>query len=343
MSQTQPPCPKLRIAAVQLEARLGDIEHNLDLVEAMIGAALDKRPDVIALPEFFTTPIAYDARLFACSLPPENPALDLLRTVARRHRVTIGGSYLEHRAGDVYNTYVLVEPDGTVHRHDKDLPTMVENAYYRGGADDGCFETAVGRVGTAVCWELVRTQTVRRLRGRVDLLMTGSHWWSPPRGWPVLGAFMDEMQAQNEVYMRETPGAFARLVGAPLVHAAHVGTLNGPVSLVPGGRLRLPFRSVLMGETQIVDAAGRILARRTKEEGPGLLVGEVEPGAQAPAAACPDRFWIPAFTKRFKALWVHQNWASKPDYRRARAEGRLTPATLLPRPRSGNLAPAGGR
>lgn len=330
----------LRIVAVQLEGRIGDLEYNLNQVEALIGAALEKQPDVIALPEFFTTPIAYDHCLFACSLPPDNPALDLLRTVARRHNVLIGGSYLEYRQGDVFNTYVLVEPDGDVHRHDKDLPTMVENAFYRGGSDDGVFQTGIGRIGTAVCWELVRTQTIRRLQGRVDLLMTGSHWWSPPIGWPVLSGFMDEMQAQNEVYMYETPGTFARLVGAPLVHAGHVGTLDRPVSLVPGGGLRLPFKSVLMGETQITDREGVVIARRTRQEGAGILFGEVGMGAREPAEPIPDRFWIPELTKRFRLLWSHQNWVSKPEYARAKARGLLRPATIAPRPQSGNLAPA---
>ena len=37
----------------------------------------------------------------------------------------------------MYGTYVLAEPDGHVHLHDKDIPTMWEQNYYRGGDDDG--------------------------------------------------------------------------------------------------------------------------------------------------------------------------------------------------------------
>ncbi len=332
---------KLRVAAIQLEGRIGDLDHNLTQVELLIGAALDKRPDVIALPEFFTTPIAYDRCLHSCSLPPDNPALDLLRIIARRHGVLIGGSYLEHRGEDVFNTYVMVEPNGSVHRHDKDQPTMVENAFYRGGYDDGVFPTEVGRVGAAMCWELLRTRTVRRLQGRVDFLMTGSHWWSPPRGWLVLGGFMDQMQAQNEIYMHETPGTFARFVGAPLVHAAQVGTLNRPLSLVPGGWMKLPFKSLLMGETQITDRDGFVIARRTREEGAGVLFGVVEPGARETALPVPERFWIPDLTKRFRFFWSHQNWVSKPEYVRAKARKELRMARISSRPLLlGNLAVA---
>ena len=76
------------------------------------------------------------------------------------------------RGEDVFNTYVLVDRDGAVHMHNKDLPTMVENAYYTGGSDDGLVSTSQGSVGIAVCWETIRTATVRRLRGKVGLRRT---------------------------------------------------------------------------------------------------------------------------------------------------------------------------
>jgi len=51
--------------------------------------------------------------------------LDMLKAKAARYHAHIGVSYLKIGDGDVYNTYVLVKQDGTVHRHDKDLPTMM--------------------------------------------------------------------------------------------------------------------------------------------------------------------------------------------------------------------------
>ena len=43
---------------------------------------------------------------------------------------------------------------------------MWENCYRVGGSDDGMIDAEGVPVGAAVCWELMRTQTVRRLRGR---------------------------------------------------------------------------------------------------------------------------------------------------------------------------------
>lgn len=166
---------KTKVAALQMEAKVADLPYNLTQAERLIDEAGEKGAKFIALPEFFTTQIVYDERLFACSLPPENMALDLLTQKAAKYQARIGGSYLEMRDGDVFNTYVLVEPNGKVHRHDKNLPTMVENTFYVGGSDDGLCETQDGNIGIAMCWEMIRSQTARRLRGKVDLLMTGSH------------------------------------------------------------------------------------------------------------------------------------------------------------------------
>ena len=312
----------MRVAACQMEARVADIPYNIDQAARLIDEAAATGAKIIAIPEFFTTRIVYDERLFACSLPPENPALDMLRSKAKRHQAMIGGSYLEMRRGDVYNTYVLVEPDGTVHRHDKDLPTMVENAFFVGGNDDGVMQTAMGTVGAAVCWEMVRTQTPRRLVGKVDLLMTGSHWWSEP-GWKILGGFADRFHAANGGSMRKTPGRLAAYIGAPLLHAGHCGILEGSFLVLPGTRMKVGTRTQLMGETQIVDREGVLVARRTYQEGPGVISAEISLGSVPETEPVPDRFWIPRLDMVSKVLWYHQNACGKSAYRWAKRSGRL--------------------
>jgi predicted amidohydrolase len=109
----------------------------------------------------------------------------LLRDLARRHGATVGGSFLcRDRDGEARNAFLLSGPDGRIlGRHDKDLPTMVENCLYIGGEDDGVIDAGELRVGAALCWEFMRTQTARRLRGQVDVVVGGSLWLSIPP-WP---------------------------------------------------------------------------------------------------------------------------------------------------------------
>lgn len=318
---------KTRVAALQMQGRLGDLNYNLDHIRELLDEAVHQKARVVAVPEFFTTPIIENPRLWAASLPTENRALDLLREYATDHNLLVGGSYLEHRgtgkSADVYNCYTLVQPDGTVSRHDKDLPTMIENAYYTGGSDHGLHDTAFGLVGTAVCWETIRTGTVHRLKGKIDFAMTGSHWWSPPFNWPVLRGFMDTMASMNADYMAAAPGQFARMLGVANIHAAHCGPLEGTIPMAPFGLPSPRYQGELMGEAQIIDHTGNRLARRHRQEGPGVITADLELTPGEPSLEMPERFWIPELAWHFRFFWQQQNWCGRSLYQKARKQGWL--------------------
>lgn len=307
------------VAAIQMAARLADVPGNIAQVGDLAEQALKAGARMVALPEFFTTQIIYDERLYGCSLPPDNPALDMLKSLAKKYEATLGGSYLEKRGEDVYNTYVLVEPSGDVHRHDKDQPTMVENAFYIGGTDPGLAKTQLGNIGLAVCWETIRTRTVSRLTGNVDVLMTGSHWWSSP-DWQLGRKIWEKMHLYNIDFMKRTPGIFASMIGAPNIHAGHCGDLRGQFQLTQ--KFTVDIKSALMGETQITDASGKILARRELHEGPGFVQAEIELGSK-PAVPAPERFWIDPLPFIYRAIWKQQNYVARKSYLEAREKGMI--------------------
>jgi predicted amidohydrolase len=309
-----------KVAAIQMEGRVADLRHNIAQAGDLLEKALRGGAQIVALPEFFTTPIVLDDRLFGCSVAEENPALDMLISLAKNHGAMIGGSYLGKRGDDVFNTYVLVDRDGTVHTHDKDLPTMVENAFYVGGKDDGLVSTSQGSVGIAVCWETIRSATVRRLRGKVDLLMTGSHWWSEP-GWRFPRWLMDQTHRENLVMMAAAPSRLSRMIGAPVLHAAHVGTVEGKFAITPN--MHVGTKTRLMGETQIVNSTGSILARMGIDDGPGVIIADIEIG-QVPHSLEPAQsFWSLDLPLTFRMFWAQQNAATRPLYARAKADGLL--------------------
>jgi predicted amidohydrolase len=282
------PARPVRVAAVQLEPAIGDVAENLARCEALGDAAGAAGAEWIVLPEFFTTGMAFDDAIAAAALPEDGAALALLRRLAVRHGATVGGSFLCRDAdGHNRNAFLLVGPDGArLGRHDKDLPTMWENCFYVGGADDGVLEAGDGvAAGAAVCWELMRTQTARRLRGRVDVVLAGSAWWSIP-AWPP-AAVTRRMEARNARTAAGIAPALARAVGAPVVHAAHAGAIECAMPLAP-----LRYRGVFQGGAVICDAAGTVLARRDRREGAGIAVAEVQLGRVAPSAPVPDRFWL---------------------------------------------------
>jgi hypothetical protein len=90
---------------------------------------------------------------------------------------------------------------------------MWENSYYIGGSDDGVLTTPAGPVGAALCWELIRAQTVRRLLSKVNFVVAGSCWRDlqlpvPPQ--------LADYQARLRNFVRQAPGDLARRLGVPV-------------------------------------------------------------------------------------------------------------------------------
>jgi predicted amidohydrolase len=319
----------VRVAAVQMEGRVADIPFNLEQAEKLATEAFERQAKIVALPEFFTTPIDFDERLSGCALPPENQGLDMMRRLARRYAAYLGGSMLLRKGEDVFNTYFFVQPDGRAFTHDKDIPTMWENAFYVGGTDDGVMETDLGPVGAAVCWELIRTQTVRRMRGRIRLAMTGSNWWTSPTNWPGMGWLFGRAERFNRELAAETPVRFAKLLGVPVLHAGQAGAFLGRFLLIPGLDLSVGYASTFLGETKIVDREGRILSSRALDEGAGIAISDLLVEAGKPVEEPREEsFWIPDLTAMHLAHWHHQNACGRRFYEKHK---RRTGAAADPR------------
>jgi predicted amidohydrolase len=308
----------MKAGAIQMSAELGNITSNLDRADRLVEEAASRGAQIIILPEFFTTAAAFHPSMLRAALPIRGKATELLTDKARRHHAYVGGSFIASRNGELFNTFVLAMPDGSTAYHDKDQPTMWENCYYMGGHDDGILPTPMGPVGAVLCWEHIRNRTVRRLMGRVDLVVGGSCWWTTPRGWPPRG-FWEWHHRKNLKLMASTPSTLARLLGVPLVHAAHAGSFRASMPWMP----LVPYESVYLGETQIVDASGVILQRMTREEGEGVIVSEITFGRRAPNMTLGTSFWIPRLPLLFRLVWAYQNLHGSRYYRSARKKGTL--------------------
>jgi predicted amidohydrolase len=299
----------VRAAAVQLEPVIADVDANLEACAALVAMAVRQGAQLVALPEFFTTGAVFDPRLADAVLPPDH---GFLADTARRHGIRLGGSYLCRDVdGHVRNAYFLAGPDGELlGRHDKDLPTMWENALYVGGApdDDGLIEGEGLVAGAAVCWEFMRTQTARRLRGRVDLVVGGSNWWSIPP-WPPR-AVTRRWAAANEATAMRAPVAFARLVGAPVVHANMSGPIACGMPDVPG----VTYRGRFVGAASITDATGSVVAVRPATAGPGVVVADIQPRRSTPLDPLPERFWLHRRGPMPAVVWHTQRLAGRRWY-----------------------------
>lgn len=308
----------IRVAATQMRAELGNIEANLNKAERLVGDAADKGAQIIILPEFFTSAAAFHSSLLNAVLPLKGKATEFLISKAKKHQAYVGGSFIASRGGERYNTFVLAMPDGSTATHDKDQPTMWENCYYLGGKDDGILNTPLGPVGAVLCWEFVRNRTVQRLLGKVDLVVGGSCWWTVPQGWPPK-FFWDWNHRKNLKVMTSTPSTLSRLLGVAVIHSAHAGDFKAFMPLLPG----VPYESYYLGETQIVDRSGVILARMTREKGEGVITAEITLGRATPTLSNTTSFWIPRIPTLLRLVWTYQNVHGSRYYQKAKKCGKM--------------------
>lgn len=286
------------MAAIQMKAEFTNVKANLEMTKRLASEAFQEGAELVIIPEFFTSAMGFHPKMLDVIRPLKGEPWQLLNQLAKKYNGVIGGSFIAFREHDFYNTFVLAFPDGTNYYHDKDQPTMWENCYYIGGTDDGVLETKLGNIGVALCWEFVRTRTVKRLLNRVDIVAGGSCWWTlPERDIP---GYRPELRETVLEMMEKTPSKFARMLGVPVVHAAHAGEFEAETPLMPD----IPYKSYYLGETQIIDGNGKILARLRHEDGEGIIIEDIDFSKKwKPSESIPDRFWIPDMPQELKQAW----------------------------------------
>jgi predicted amidohydrolase len=297
----------MRVAAIQLESVLGDVAANLAACQRLADTAAYEGAEWIILPEFFTTGMGFLPELAQHSLPPDGPATILLSALAKRHGAVVGGSFLcRDEDGHVRNAFFLATPERIAGRHNKDIPTMWENCFYIGGTDDGLIKAGGLEVGVALCQEFNRTRTVERLRGKIDLVVGGSCTWGAPQGIP----FHRSLQTSIERYT-DWAAPFAQLVGCPVIEATHCGSIRCRTPLLP-----MEYVTDLGGGASICDATGKVLARRAKADGAGVVVADVEVGRVVSPQPIPAGFWIQELDSISSIGWHVQGWHGRRWYKR---------------------------
>lgn len=282
-----------KIAVVQPSLLLGEVDANLKRVEALIRDAYrEHAPDIIVVPEAFTSPNVYSPILRETPQPIDGRPLQLMKKLARELVVVLAGGFLSIRGKHTYGTYLLAEPNGLVHLHDKDIPTGWEQNFYVGGHDNGVVacQTLDCKIGLMSGWEWARMGTATRVRDEnVKLVLGGMCWWSMPLNWSgPLGWLLRREHAIYRQQQRDLPSQVARLTGVPVAHAAHVGKIQCNTPMLPG----VVWKTEMIGESQICDREGHILARLSMEDGEGHIAAHVTLDTPKPIDTIQDKYWI---------------------------------------------------
>ena len=177
-SPPPPPGRRARIATVCQGGRVRrTIEENLEYIMRLLDRALERKPDLVSLPENFAT-----AGLGGLSARERVEALDGATLTAASKRAKAARCYvvcpmLTARGERVYNSAVVIDRAGAVvGAYDKACPvttspdyTSLEGGVTPGSPDLPVFDLDFGRIGIQICydigfpenWELLRRKGAR--------------------------------------------------------------------------------------------------------------------------------------------------------------------------------------
>ena len=166
----------VRVAAIQATPVVLDVEATIDKVIDLLGDVAADGVRFAVFPECFVSVYPTGAwagqatswssdvdalweRMWASSIDVTGPEVARLSAACASLGVhlAIGVNEREDaRPGTLYNTLLLLGPDGVRHRHRKLMPTMHERLFHGVGAGDDLDVVdlpGVGRVGGLICWE----------------------------------------------------------------------------------------------------------------------------------------------------------------------------------------------
>ncbi|MGY2363320.1 nitrilase family protein [Pseudomonas azotoformans] len=177
---------QLRVVCHQLAPRIGDTEYNRALTEHAIRGAATLKAQLIVLPELIQSGYAFTDREEAhtASETLDGPTLSLWKNLARELGIIVVAGFCERLSGGrVANSAALIEPSGrlTVYRkaHLWDREKLI---FTPGDAPPPVVDTAVGRIGMMICYDLELPEWVRLpALAQAELLCVPVNWPDGPR------------------------------------------------------------------------------------------------------------------------------------------------------------------
>jgi len=247
----------MKLALVQMESRMGEIEPNVAAACTYIDQAAEGGADCIVLPEFFSTgyfPVYRDYDYYDLASDENGLAISSVKAKAREHRVHIVATYYERDGSDLYyNASLLIGPDGeTVGKYRKvQIPAFrgIEKLFFRPGSKFPVFTINGWRVGIMLCYDTFFPESARCLAlGGAELILV------------PFGASDTEKSVWREMMITR---AFEN--GAFLAACNSIGA----VPMTDGDTFVMGGRSV------IVDPIGQVVSEAGRTDGE-IVYGEID-------------------------------------------------------------------
>lgn len=174
---------KIRIAAVQMEPKLGEVDRNREAILSRLAAAAEDEARLVVFPECALTGYGFDSRVEASEYaePIDGPSATAIAAACRRLGVWSIHGFLESDGGKLFNACELIGPEGPVATYRKvHLPFLgVDKFVDPGDRPFAVYDAGGVKVGMHICYDGAFPET-----GRV-LTLLGAELLVLPTNWPT--------------------------------------------------------------------------------------------------------------------------------------------------------------
>lgn len=162
-----------RVASVSMNSPLGELEWVFEQVQNRCREAADQGVRLALFPELLIHGHCNPKTWELAESVPDGPSTQRLIEIARKFGLVLSVGISEMQNDIVFNTQVLVGPDGYIGKQRKIHMSRDETLFYKGGREITVHDLGFCKVGTIICYDnqLPEVPRILALKGAEVLLM----------------------------------------------------------------------------------------------------------------------------------------------------------------------------
>ena len=265
-----------RVAATQLDTRLGEVEHNLEAHGRLAAEASAAGCALVVFPELSATGHSGDPEVTRTAEPHDGPIFAAVHELARTHGLVVGYGFCEAYRGTHYNTYSLVGPDGLLGLQRKVHASYDEFFHFRQAYEWSVVDLGFCTVGTAICHDsdFFESWRVLALKGAEVILLPHATRIQPAGGGDLTFDGRGR-EASAEEIGRAQDELLAERPHPPRRH--DVLARDNAVFAVHSGQVGFDGHSTHVGGGYVLGPDGSLLARTEPGPSSALAVADLDP------------------------------------------------------------------
>ena len=173
---------KTKIAGVQMDVAIGEVEANRTKIVERIRAAAEQGAQLVIFPECALTGYCFDSLEEAAAFaePIDGPSSKAISNACRETGAYAVAGFIEKEGSNFYNAAMLAGPDGVIGGYRKvHMPFIGADRFMTPGDKPfRIFELPFGRVGINICYDVSFPEAARTLK------LLGAELILLPTNWP---------------------------------------------------------------------------------------------------------------------------------------------------------------